>query len=182
MRQPAAKLSVLLTEEQIRERVIALGEEIKSRFADETEPIVLVAILKGSVIFLADLCRAIDRPLQLEFMGVSSYGDATVSSGVVQITQDLTSAIKNRHVVIVEDIVDTGLTIKYLIDILKARSPKSLSVCALLEKPAKSKGEVTIDFLGFSIPDQFVIGYGLDYAELYRNLPYIGLIGQLHAT
>jgi hypoxanthine phosphoribosyltransferase len=170
-------ISVMLSEAQIKERVVALASEIKARFADESEPIVLVAILKGSVIFLADLCRALDRHVHLEFMGVSSYGAATESSGIVRITQDLTATIKGRHVVIVEDIVDTGLTIKYLLENLRTREPKSLSVCALLEKPAKSKGQVAIDFLGFSIQDQFVIGYGLDNAELYRNLPYIGVMG-----
>lgn len=177
MNQSNSKISVLISEEKLKERVSGLAREIKKRFGQDDEPIVLIGILKGSVIFLADLCRALDRPLHLEFMGVSSYGAATVSSGVVQITQDLTSSIKDRHVIIVEDIVDTGLTIKYLLEVLKAREPKSLSVCALLEKPAKSQGQVPIDFLGFSIPDQFVIGYGLDYAELYRNLPYVGLMG-----
>lgn len=172
------KIKILFGEDKIQARVKELGAEIKKHFENEPEPIVLIGILKGSVIFLADLCRAIDRPLHLEFMGVSSYGAATKSSGAVRITQDLTSTIKGRHVVIVEDIVDTGLTIKYLIEMMKAREPASISVCAFLEKPAKSKGEVSIDFLGFSIPDQFVIGYGLDYAELYRNLPYIGLMGE----
>lgn len=171
------KIQILIDEQKIQDRVKALGLEIKERFSNVPEPIVLIGILKGSVIFLADLCRAIDRPLQLEFMGVSSYGAATVSSGDVRITQDLTSAINGKHVVIVEDIVDTGLTIKYLIQMMKAREPKSLSICALLEKPAKSKGEVPIDFLGFSIEDKFVIGYGLDFNELYRNLPYVGLMG-----
>jgi hypoxanthine phosphoribosyltransferase len=171
------KISVLLDEEKIRARVTALGKEITARFANDPDPIVLIAILKGSIIFLADLCRAIDRPLELEFMGVSSYGAATESSGIVQITQDLTTTIKSRNVVIVEDIVDTGLTVKYLLQMMRNREPKSISVCAFLEKPAKSKGEIRIDFLGFSIPDQFVIGYGLDYDQLYRNLPYVGVMG-----
>jgi hypoxanthine phosphoribosyltransferase len=172
------KISILIAEEQIQSRVATLGAEIKKHFENDPDPIVLIGILKGSIIFLADLCRAIDRPLQLEFMGVSSYGAATESSGIVQITQDLTSTIKNRNVVIVEDIVDTGLTIKYLLQMMQTRKPKSLAICALLEKPTKSKGEVPIDFLGFSIPDQFVIGYGLDYAGLYRNLPYVGVMGE----
>lgn len=171
------KMKELLSAKQIGERVKELAQEILVRFKDEPQPIVLIAILKGSVIFLADLCRALDRPVHLEFMGVSSYGAATVSSGIVRITQDLGATIKNRHVVIVEDIIDTGLTIRYLLENLKTREPKSLSVCALLEKPAKSKGQVPIDFLGFSIPDQFVVGYGLDNAELHRNLPYIGVLG-----
>ena len=171
-------IRVLIAQEEIRSRVSKLGAEITERFKNESEPIILVGILKGSVIFLADLCRAIQRPVHLEFMGVSSYGAATVSSGDVRITQDLTATIKGRHVIIVEDIVDTGLTIKYLLEMLRARSPKSLSVCALLEKPSKSKGQVLIDHLGFSIKDQFVVGYGLDYAELYRNLPYVGLMGE----
>jgi hypoxanthine phosphoribosyltransferase len=171
-----AHVRELITEKQIRERVAAIGAEIKKRFENVDEPIVLVCILKGSVILLADLCRAIDRAVQLEFIGVSSYGAATESSGIVRITQDLTATIKGKHVIIVEDIVDTGLTIKYLLENMKTREPESLSVCALLEKPTKSKGEVPIDFLGFSIPDQFVVGYGLDCAELYRNLPYIGVM------
>lgn len=166
----------LISEKQIRERVAAMGADIKKRFENADEPIVLVCILKGSVILLADLCRAVDRAIQLEFIGVSSYGAATESSGVVRITQDLTATIEGKHVIIVEDIVDTGLTIKYLLENMKTRGPKSLSVCALLEKPTKSKGQVPIDFLGFSIPDQFVVGYGLDCAELYRNLPYIGVM------
>jgi len=170
-------MQVLLSEQQIRERVIAMGSEIQERFKGVKEPIVLIGILKGSIIFLADLCRAIQRPLHLEFIGVSSYGADTVSSGVVRITQDLGASISGKHVVIVEDIVDTGLTVKYLLENIKTRNPASVSVCALLEKPTKSKGQVPIDFLGFSIPDQFVVGYGLDNAELNRNLPFIGVMG-----
>lgn len=173
-----SKIKVLIDEDRIRIRVKELGAEIKQKFVDVDEPIVLIGILKGSLVFMADLCRAIERPVKLEFMGVSSYGSATISSGDVRITHDLSSAIKDRHVIIVEDIIDTGLTMKYLIQMMKAREPKSLSICSFLEKPSKSKGEVHIDFLGFSIPDQFVIGYGLDYAELYRNLPYLGLMGE----
>lgn len=169
-------LQTLLSKEEIEARVKALGQAIVAQYAGVAEPIVLIGILKGSVIFLSDLARAIERPIELEFMGLSSYGNATESSGMVQITQDLTRPIKDRHVLVVEDIVDTGLTLRYLLHNLEARGPKSVRVCSLLEKPSKSHGTIPIDFLGFSIPDRFVVGYGLDYESLYRNLPYVGYL------
>ncbi len=171
------EIQALLTKEQIEKRVKELGAEITHAYRDIKDPLILVGVLKGSVLFMADLCRAIDMPIELEFMGVSSYGEATKSSGAVQITLDLTRPIENRHVLFVEDIVDTGLTAKYLYGNMRTREPASLRLCSLLEKPSKSKGEVKVDFLGFTIPDEFVIGYGLDLAGVYRNLPYVGVLG-----
>lgn len=165
----------LISKETISARIKELGEQISKEYQAIDEPLVLIGVLKGSIIFLADLCRAIDLPVELEMMGVSSYGDATKSSGVVRITQDLTRPIKGKHVLIVEDIYDTGLTLKYLIENLKARDPKSVKVCTLLKKETNNQAKLAIDFVGFSIPDEFVVGYGLDVAERLRNLPMIGV-------
>lgn len=167
---------VMLTDEQIANRIKELGAQISSQYEGLKEPLILVGVLKGSVIFLADLCRAIDIPLEIEFMGVSSYGDATESSGVVQITQDLTKPVAGRHVLLVEDIVDSGLTAKYLFQNLNSRDPASLGLVSLLEKPGKSQGSVEVKFCGFQIEDEFVVGYGLDLAGVYRNLPYVGVL------
>lgn len=164
----------LLTQEAIQERVLALGKEIAEAY--EGEALTLVVILKGSFVFAADLARAIDLPLAVDFIGVSSYGDSTRSSGVVRITQDLSRPVEGRHVLVVEDIIDTGLTMAYLLENLASRHPRSVKVCSLLEKPARAVHKVDIDFLGFTIPDAFVVGYGLDFAERYRNLPYIGVL------
>ncbi|MEI6789679.1 MAG: hypoxanthine phosphoribosyltransferase [Myxococcaceae bacterium] len=169
-------VKTLLSAEKINQRIAELGQEISTRYADKKEPLILVGVLKGSFIFLADLCRQISIPVEIEFMGVSSYGEATTSSGVVQITQDLTRPIKDRDVLLVEDIVESGLTAKYLLDNFKTREPFSLSFCSLLEKPAQNKGTITIDFCGFQIPDDFVVGYGLDWAQKMRNLPYVGVV------
>ena len=133
-------------------------------------------MLKGSFVFAADLARAIDLPLRIDFLGVRSYGDGTETSGVVQITQDLSRPIEREDVLFVEDIVDTGLTIAHLIDLLRTRGPASVHVCSLLHKPARARTKVGIDYLGFTIEDRFVVGYGLDFAERYRNLPYIGVV------
>jgi len=170
-------MKVLLSQEQIAARIAELAKKIEADYAHVNEPLVLVGVLKGSFIFLADLCRAIERKVEIEFMGVSSYGDATESSGVVQITQDLTKPIKGRHVIIVEDIVDTGLTAKYLLENFGTREPAGVKIAALLEKPSKNNGGVRVDYLGFAIGDEFVVGYGLDYAGVHRNLPYIGVMG-----
>ncbi|MDA0712643.1 MAG: hypoxanthine phosphoribosyltransferase [bacterium] len=172
----SVKIENVISKEAIQKKVSELGAIIDAKYAESKNPIILVAVLKGSVIFLADLVRSINIPVEFEFMGVSSYGDSTVSSGVVQITQDLTRSIKGRHVILVEDIVDTGLTAQYLLNNFKTREPASVSLCALLEKPVKNTKNIPIDFLGFSIADDFVVGYGLDYAGLYRNLPYVGKI------
>jgi hypoxanthine phosphoribosyltransferase len=164
----------LLSAEQIRQRVSALGVEITREYAGKS--LVLLCVLKGSFVFAADLARAIDLPLRIEFLGVRSYGDDTRSSGVVQITQDLTKPIAGDHVVLVEDIVDTGLTLSYLREQLLARMPASVKVCALLHKPSRSVKPVEIDYLGFTVDDVFVVGYGLDHAERYRNLSYVGVL------
>ncbi|MEI6805113.1 MAG: hypoxanthine phosphoribosyltransferase [Myxococcaceae bacterium] len=169
-------VNVMLSSEQIQTRIAELGKEISKRYENLEEPLVLVGVLKGSFLFLADLCRQISVPVEIEFIGVSSYGESTKSSGVVQITQDLTRPIKNRSVLLVEDIVDTGLTAKYLLDNFKTREPSSVSLCSLLEKPAQNKGTIKIDFCGFQIPDQFVVGFGLDWAQKMRNLPYVGVV------
>ena len=164
----------MLSSGQIAERVAELGAEITRDYKDK--PVVLVCVLKGSFVFCADLARAIDLPLRIDFLGVRSYGEGTESSGVVQITQDLSKPIASEHVIIVEDIVDTGLTIAHLMDLFRTRQPQSVKVCALLHKPARARISVKVDYLGFTIEDKFVVGYGLDFAERYRNMPYIGVI------
>jgi hypoxanthine phosphoribosyltransferase len=168
------RINVMLSTNDITERVRELGAQITRDYADRT--LVLVCVLKGSFVFASDLARAIDLPLRVDFLGVRSYGEGTESSGVVQITQDLSKPIALEDVLIVEDIVDTGLTIAHLMDLFRTRQPRSVKVCALLHKPARSKVEVKIDYLGFTIEDRFVVGYGLDFAEKYRNLPYIGVV------
>jgi hypoxanthine phosphoribosyltransferase len=166
----------LLEEAVLAARVEELAKRITADYAGET--LVVLCVLKGSFVFAADLVRRLDLPVRLEFLGLRSYGDATKSSGAVQITQDLTKPISGEHVLVVEDIVDTGLTLSYLLDLLQARGPKSVRVCALLHKPARKLKDVPIDYLGFTIPDVFVVGYGLDWAERYRNLPHIGVVAQ----
>jgi hypoxanthine phosphoribosyltransferase len=168
-------LRELISRNAIADKVGSLGAAITEHYKNCEEPLVLVGVLKGSIVFLADLCRAIDLPLELEMMGVSSYGEATKSSGVVRITQDLVRPIKDKHVLIVEDIFDTGLTLKYLVDNLQAREPKSIKICALLKKQGTEQVDVPVDFTGFTIPDEFVVGYGLDVAERFRNLPMIAV-------
>lgn len=167
-------LVTLLSAEQIAARVRELGAEITREYAGRT--LVMVCVLKGSFIFAADLARAIDLPVRIDFLGVRSYGVDTETSGVVQITHDLSRPIEHEHVLLVEDIVDTGLTIAHLIDLLRTRNPASVQICALLHKPARARIAVKVDYLGFTIEDRFVVGFGLDFAERYRNLPYIGVI------
>lgn len=164
----------LLSAEQIATRIRELGARITADYAGRE--LVLVCVLKGSFVFAADLARAIDLPVRVEFFGVKSYGAQTSSSGVVQITLDLAHPIADRDVLVVEDIVDTGLTLTYLLEQLKARGPASIKVAALLHKPARMQKAVLVDYLGFTIEDVFVVGYGLDHAERYRNLPYVGVI------
>jgi len=168
------RLVPMLTTEDIATRVADLGAQITRDYAGRN--LVLVGVLKGSFVFLSDLMRAIDLPLRVDFLGVRSYGEGTESSGVVQITQDLSRPIEHEDVLIVEDIVDTGLTIAHLMDLLRTRAPASIKVCSLLHKPARAKVKIGIDYLGFTIEDRFVVGYGLDFAERYRNLPYIGVV------
>jgi hypoxanthine phosphoribosyltransferase len=167
-------VSPLLTRETLDARVRELGAQIKADY--EGKNMLLVCVLKGSFVFAADLARAIDLPMKIDFLGTRSYGDGTESSGVVQITQDLSRPIEDVHVLLVEDIVDSGLTIAHLLKLLRTRNPASLKVCSLLHKPARAKIEVPIDYLGFSIEDRFVVGYGLDHAEVYRNLPFLGVL------
>jgi hypoxanthine phosphoribosyltransferase len=164
----------MLTAETIAARVRELGAQITRDY--EQGSVVLVCVLKGSFIFAADLARAIDLPVRIDFLGVRSYGEGTESSGVVQITQDLSRPIAHEDVILVEDIVDTGLTIAHLMDLFRTRQPRSVRVCSLLHKPARAKVEVKVDYLGFTIEDRFVVGYGLDFAEKYRNLPFIGVV------
>jgi hypoxanthine phosphoribosyltransferase len=168
------RMLTMLSTETIAARVRELGAEITREYAGR--PLVLVCVLKGSFVFAADLMRTIDLPLRVDFLGVRSYGEGTESSGVVQITQDLSRPIENEDVLLVEDIVDTGLTIAHLMDLLRTRQPHSVKVCSLLHKPARAKVAVKVDYLGFTIEDKFVVGYGLDFAEKHRNLPYIGVI------
>ena len=168
------RINVMLSSESIADRVRELGAQITRDYADRA--LVLVCVLKGSFVFASDLARAIDLPMRIDFLGVRSYGEGTESSGVVQITQDLSRPIALEDVLIVEDIVDTGLTIAHLMDLFRTRQPRSVRVCSLLHKPARAKVEVKVDYLGFTIEDKFVVGYGLDFAEKYRNLPYIGVV------
>ena len=167
-------VSTLISNEQIQARVVELGAQITRDYKDRR--LVLVGVLKGSFVFLSDLMRAIDLTLRVEFLGVRSYGEGTTTSGVVQITQDLSRPIEGEDILLVEDIVDTGLTIAHLLDLFRTRHPASVKVCALLHKPARTRVEVPIDYLGFTIEDRFVVGYGLDWAERYRNLPFIGVV------
>ena len=167
-------IKTLIDEATIQARVRELGAKITQDYAGQE--VVLVPVLKGSFIFAADLARAIDLPVSIDFFGCRSYGDGTESSGVVQITYDLTKPIENKHVIIIEDIVDTGLTMQYLLENLTTRKPASLKLCSLLHKPARTRVPVTIDYLGFTIEDVFVIGYGLDYGEKLRNVPFLGVL------
>jgi tRNA(Ile)-lysidine synthase len=171
---------ILVQPDELKERVRALGEAVNAEYADRD--LLLVGVLKGAVFFLADLMRHIEIPCEVDFMAVSSYGSATDSSGVVRILKDLDTAIEGRHVLIVEDIADSGLTLQYLFRNLGARNPASLEVCALLTKPDRRKVELPIRFVGFEIPDRFAIGYGLDFAERYRNLPYVAALEDAGAS
>lgn len=168
------RIATMLSPEEIDSRLREMGREISEDYAGRQ--LVLVGVLRGAYMFLADLCRYITIPIEVDFLGVQSYGDETTSSGVVRMTSDLSRPIQDKHVLVVEDIVDTGLTARYLIQNLETRKPASLALCALLEKPKNNVGGVPIRYLGFTIPDQFVIGYGMDYASLYRNVPYIGVL------
>jgi hypoxanthine phosphoribosyltransferase len=175
MRDPAIG-EILVQPDELKERVRSLGHAVSEEYAGRD--LLLIGVLKGAVFFLADLMRQISLPCEVDFMAVSSYGSATDSSGVVRILKDLDVPIEGRDVLIVEDIVDSGLTLQYLMRNLGARNPASLEVCALLTKPERRKVELPIRFVGFEIPDRFAIGYGLDHAEKYRNLPYVAALVQ----
>ncbi|HEX7544208.1 MAG TPA: hypoxanthine phosphoribosyltransferase [Candidatus Limnocylindrales bacterium] len=166
---------VLLSEEQIRAKVAELGKRITADYAGSE--VTLVSVLKGSLPFMADLMRQIDLPLRIDLMEVSSYGGTAIeSSGLVRILKDLSAPIDDRHVLLVEDIIDTGLTLNYLLRYLRGKNPRSIKVCSLLDKPARRLVEIPLDYVGFEIPDAFVVGYGLDYGEVYRNLRFVGVL------
>ncbi len=165
---------VLFSEEQLRERIRQLGQEITRDYAGQE--LVLVCILRGSYIFMADLSRAIDLPISADFIALSSYGKGTSSSGQVELRKDLSDPVEGKHLLIVEDILDSGNTLYYLTNLLKTRHPASVRICTLLNKPERREKDIHPDYVGFTIPDAFVVGYGLDYAEKYRNLPYVGIL------
>ncbi|EAX47240.1 hypoxanthine phosphoribosyltransferase [Thermosinus carboxydivorans Nor1] len=165
---------ILLSSEQLSARIREMGRQISADYAGKE--ILMIGVLRGAVIFMADLARAIDVPVALDFMAVSSYGASTTSSGVVRILKDLDEDVEGKHLLIVEDIIDSGLTLNYLLDNLRSRKPASIKICTLLNKPERRKVDVQVDYNGFTIPDHFVVGYGLDYAEKYRNLPFIGIL------
>ncbi len=165
---------ILVTEEQIREAIRKLGSTLAADYAGKE--LLLVGVLRGAIMFIVDLARAIDLPLTLDFMAVASYGASTQTSGIVRILKDLDSSIEGKHVLVVEDIIDSGLTLTYILETLRNRNPASVRVCALLSKPERRRVEVPVDYLCFEIPDAFVVGYGLDYDQIYRNLPFIGIL------
>lgn len=170
----AEKVSVLLSEEDVDARIKAIGEQISRDYAGKS--VHLVCVLKGGSFFMCELAKRITVPVSLDFMSVSSYGSETKSSGVVKIVKDLDETLKDKDVIVVEDIVDSGRTLSYLMELLKDRGPRSLRLCTLLDKPERRVVDVKVDYTGFQIPDEFVVGYGLDYDQKYRNLPYIGVI------
>lgn len=167
-------LRVLLSEDEIREKVRELGGRITADYKNSN--LMLVTVLKGAVVFLADLMRQIDVPAEIDFMVVSSYGSGVKSSGVVKIVKDLDVPLAGKDILIVEDILDSGLTLSYIKELLESRGPRSIRIATLLDKPSRRKVDLQADYIGFSVPDEFVIGYGLDYDEKYRNLPYIGIL------
>ena len=167
-------LRVLLSEDEIREKVRELGGKITADYKNSN--LVLGTVLKGAVVFLADLMRQIDVPAEIDFMVVSSYGSGVKSSGVVKIVKDLDVPLAGKDILIVEDILDSGLTLSYIKELLESRGPRSIRIATLLDKPSRRKVDLQADYIGFSVPDEFVIGYGLDYDEKYRNLPYIGIL------
>ena len=170
----AEKIKVLISEEEVDARIRELGEKISKEY--EGKQIHLICVLKGGVFFMCELAKRITVPVSLDVMCVGSYGDGTKSSGVVRLAKDLDESIENKEVLIVEDIIDSGNTLYYLMDVLRQRKPASLRLCTLLDKPDRRVKDVHVDWTGFEIPDEFVVGYGLDYAQKYRNLPYIGVV------
>ncbi len=168
------KISVLISEEKVEKKIQELAEQITRDY--EGKQVHLICVLKGSIFFTCELAKRIPLPVTLDFMSVSSYGDATESSGRVRIVKDLDESIENKDVIVIEDIIDSGRTLSYLMDMLSARKPASLKLCTLLDKPERRVTDVSVDYIGFEIPDKFVVGYGLDYGQRYRNLPYIGVV------
>ncbi len=170
----AEKIKTLLTEEEVNKKIAELGAQISKDY--EGEEVYVICILKGAVYFTTELTKRITVPVTIDFMSVSSYGSETVSSGVVKIMMDLDAPLAGKNVLVVEDIIDTGRTLSYLLDNLRKRGPKSLKLCALLDKPERRVTDVKVDYRGFEIPDEFVVGYGMDYDQRYRNLPFIGVV------
>ncbi len=170
-------IKVLISAEEIDKRIREMAADISRDYANQN--LLMIGVLKGSFVFMADLVRHLDCDVEVDFMGTVSYGASTKSSGEVRITKDLEQSVANRHVLLVEDIVDTGLTLRYLLDTLKNRQPASLKVCTLLDKPARRRVRANLDYYGFIIPNAFVIGYGLDYDQKYRGLPYVGVLESL---
>lgn len=165
---------ILISEEELNEKVKELAAQITADY--KGKDLLLLCILKGGVMFLADLARNIKMPVSLDFMAVSSYGTSSESSGVVKIVKDLNESIEGKHIIIVEDIIDSGLTLNYLVNYLKARGPKSVEICTILDKPERREVEVPVKYKGFDVPNAFLVGYGLDYSEKYRNLPFVGIL------
>ena len=170
----AETIKVMISETDVDARISEMGKQISEDYAGQT--VHLVCILKGSVFFMCELAKRITVPVSIDFMSVSSYGDGTKSSGIVRISKDLDETLEGKNVIVIEDIIDSGRTLYYLMDVLAKRNPKSLKLCTLLDKPDRRVKNVEVDYTGFAIPDEFVVGYGLDYAQKYRNLPYIGIV------
>ncbi|HEY0068423.1 MAG TPA: hypoxanthine phosphoribosyltransferase [Chloroflexia bacterium] len=165
---------ILVTEEALQAEIARLGRTLKQEY--EGKELLLVGVLRGAIMFIVDLARAIDLPLTIDFMAVASYGASTETSGIVRILKDLDSSIEGKHVLVVEDIIDSGLTLNYILDTLRTRNPASVRVAALLNKPARRRVDVAVDYVCFDIPDEFVVGYGLDFNQIYRNLPFVGVL------
>ena len=170
----AESIRVLIPEKDVAARIEEMGRQISEEY--KGRQVHLICVLKGGVFFMCELAKKIDVPVSLEFMSVSSYGDGTSSNGVVRIVKDLDESLEGKDVIVVEDIIDSGRTLSYLLELLKKRHPNSMRLCTLLDKPDRRVREVHVDYVGFEIPDEFVVGYGLDYAQKYRNLPYIGIV------
>ena len=170
----AETIKVLISESDVDARIEEMGKKISEDYAGKQ--VHLICILKGSVFFMCELAKRITVPVTMDFMSVSSYGDGTASSGIVKIAKDLDETLEGKDVIVIEDIIDSGRTLYYLLDVLQQRKPKSMKLCTLLDKPERRVKEVKVDYVGFNIPDEFVVGYGLDYAQKYRNLPYIGVV------
>lgn len=170
----AEKIRVMISEEDVDAKIAEMGKKISEDYAGKQ--VHLICILKGSVFFMCELAKRITVPVSMDFMSVSSYGDGTSSSGIVKIAKDLDETLEGKDVIVVEDIIDSGRTLYYLLDVLQKRKPSSMKLCTLLDKPDRRVMDVKVDYVGFAIPDEFVVGYGLDYAQKYRNLPYIGVV------
>lgn len=170
----AETIRVMISEEDVDAKIAEMGRKISEDY--EGRQVHLICILKGSVFFMCELAKRITVPVSMDFMSVSSYGDGTTSSGIVKIAKDLDESLEGKDVIVIEDIIDSGRTLYYLMDVLKKRNPNSMKLCTLLDKPERRVKDVKVDYVGFNIPDEFVVGYGLDYAQKYRNLPYIGVV------